>query len=177
MFKAFEFCLPTNATKVPAGQEWLHEIRYDGYHLTMKHIARWLAMIAAALLTGSATAAQIPKSYLCEVKNIYELGDAGAIQSTVRRGNDDNRFQIKIKTGEMIGSGSLRSSGWAKTLVLDPGTSPSGSFLKVMYSSPPGSDFTNVGYLEIQGTVEQLSRPFLYNQGGSLYSGVCIAAF
>jgi hypothetical protein len=25
MFKAFEFCLPTNAAKVPAGPEWLHE--------------------------------------------------------------------------------------------------------------------------------------------------------
>src|SRR5262249_12285466 len=27
MFKAFEFCLPTNATNVPAGPEWLHEIK------------------------------------------------------------------------------------------------------------------------------------------------------
>jgi hypothetical protein len=30
MFKAFEFCLPTNEAKVPAGPEWLHEIKYDG---------------------------------------------------------------------------------------------------------------------------------------------------
>ena len=27
MFKAFEFCLPTNAAKVPAGSEWLHGFR------------------------------------------------------------------------------------------------------------------------------------------------------
>jgi hypothetical protein len=33
MFKAFEFCLPTKAIKVPAGPEWLHEIKYDGYRL------------------------------------------------------------------------------------------------------------------------------------------------
>ena len=25
MFKAFEFCLPTNGNKVPAGQEWFQE--------------------------------------------------------------------------------------------------------------------------------------------------------
>jgi ATP-dependent DNA ligase len=31
MFKAFAFCLPTNATKVPAGPEWLHEIKHDGF--------------------------------------------------------------------------------------------------------------------------------------------------
>jgi len=30
VFKAFEFCLPTSATKVPAGPEWLHEIKHDG---------------------------------------------------------------------------------------------------------------------------------------------------
>jgi len=32
MFKAFEFCLPTNATKVPAGPEWLH-----GFHIRLGH--------------------------------------------------------------------------------------------------------------------------------------------
>jgi bifunctional non-homologous end joining protein LigD len=26
-------CLPTRGTKVPAGQDWLHEIKYDGYRL------------------------------------------------------------------------------------------------------------------------------------------------
>src|SRR5499427_7723785 len=36
MFKAFEFCLPTNATKVPAGPEWLHEIKYDGFRLRVE---------------------------------------------------------------------------------------------------------------------------------------------
>ena len=33
MLKSFEFCLPTNATKVPARPEWLHEINYDGFRL------------------------------------------------------------------------------------------------------------------------------------------------
>src|SRR5258705_12625290 len=30
---AFERCLPTRGTRVPAGPEWLHEIKHDGYRL------------------------------------------------------------------------------------------------------------------------------------------------
>jgi ATP-dependent DNA ligase len=33
MSKAYEFCLPTRGTEVPAGPDWLHEIKYDGYRL------------------------------------------------------------------------------------------------------------------------------------------------
>jgi bifunctional non-homologous end joining protein LigD len=36
MFKAFEFCIPTKATHVPAGPEWLHEIKYDGFRLRVE---------------------------------------------------------------------------------------------------------------------------------------------
>jgi ATP-dependent DNA ligase len=34
MFKAFEFCIQTTGTK--AGQEWLHEIKYDGFRLRVE---------------------------------------------------------------------------------------------------------------------------------------------
>jgi bifunctional non-homologous end joining protein LigD len=30
---AFEPCIPTRGTKVPAGPDWLHEIKHDGYRL------------------------------------------------------------------------------------------------------------------------------------------------
>jgi bifunctional non-homologous end joining protein LigD len=30
---AFEPCLPTRGTKVPAGPDWLHEIKHDGYRM------------------------------------------------------------------------------------------------------------------------------------------------
>jgi bifunctional non-homologous end joining protein LigD len=30
---AFAPCIPTPGTKVPAGKDWLHEIKYDGYRL------------------------------------------------------------------------------------------------------------------------------------------------
>jgi bifunctional non-homologous end joining protein LigD len=34
--KPFEPCIPTRATKVPAGPDWLHEIKYDGYRLIVQ---------------------------------------------------------------------------------------------------------------------------------------------
>jgi bifunctional non-homologous end joining protein LigD len=36
MFKSFEFCLPTRATTVPDGPDWLHEVKYDGYRLRLE---------------------------------------------------------------------------------------------------------------------------------------------
>jgi len=32
----FEFCLPSIAKSVPAGADWLHEIKYDGYRLRLE---------------------------------------------------------------------------------------------------------------------------------------------
>jgi len=32
----FEFCLPTKATIVPDGPDWLHEVKYDGYRLRVE---------------------------------------------------------------------------------------------------------------------------------------------
>jgi bifunctional non-homologous end joining protein LigD len=36
MKKAFEFCIPTRGTEVPASADWLHEIKYDGYRLRVE---------------------------------------------------------------------------------------------------------------------------------------------
>lgn len=36
MFKPFEFCLPTASKVVPAGADWLHEVKYDGYRLRVE---------------------------------------------------------------------------------------------------------------------------------------------
>ena len=33
MFKPFEFCILIKGITVPSGPEYLHEIKYDGYHL------------------------------------------------------------------------------------------------------------------------------------------------
>jgi bifunctional non-homologous end joining protein LigD len=29
----YAFSLPTKSDKVPTGPDWLHEIKYDGYHM------------------------------------------------------------------------------------------------------------------------------------------------
>jgi ATP-dependent DNA ligase len=34
--RAFEPCLPTRSIKVPAGPDWLHEIKHDGYRLIVQ---------------------------------------------------------------------------------------------------------------------------------------------
>lgn len=36
----FEPCLPTSGTKVPSGNDWLHEIKYDGYRLIVQRAGK-----------------------------------------------------------------------------------------------------------------------------------------
>lgn len=36
MSTKFEFCLPTAAKAVPAGPDWIHEVKYDGYRLRVE---------------------------------------------------------------------------------------------------------------------------------------------
>src|SRR6516165_7828613 len=36
MLKSFEFCIPIRGTQVPAGPEWYHEIKYDGFRLRVE---------------------------------------------------------------------------------------------------------------------------------------------
>jgi bifunctional non-homologous end joining protein LigD len=31
----YEFSLPTKSDKVPAGSDWIHEIKYDGYRMVV----------------------------------------------------------------------------------------------------------------------------------------------
>jgi bifunctional non-homologous end joining protein LigD len=41
----FEFCLPTTGKLVPAGAEWFHEIKYDGYRLRVERDVRAVRLI------------------------------------------------------------------------------------------------------------------------------------
>jgi hypothetical protein len=36
MLNGFDFCIPTRGISVPAGPDWLHEIKYDGYRLRIE---------------------------------------------------------------------------------------------------------------------------------------------
>jgi ATP-dependent DNA ligase len=33
-------CIPTRALKPPAGPEWVHEIKHDGYRLQVRRVGR-----------------------------------------------------------------------------------------------------------------------------------------
>lgn len=41
----FEFCIPTIGKTVPAGPEWFHEIKYDGYRLRVERDADRVRLI------------------------------------------------------------------------------------------------------------------------------------
>jgi bifunctional non-homologous end joining protein LigD len=41
----FEFCIPITGIKVPAGPEWLHEIKYDGYRLRLERDGKGVRLI------------------------------------------------------------------------------------------------------------------------------------
>jgi ATP-dependent DNA ligase len=45
MFKSFEFCIPTSGKIVPAGPDWLHEIKYDGYRLRLERDGKRVRLI------------------------------------------------------------------------------------------------------------------------------------
>ena len=32
----FKPCIPTRGTAVPSGPDWLHEVKHDGYRLTLR---------------------------------------------------------------------------------------------------------------------------------------------
>ena len=42
----FEFCLPTSSKAVPAGPEWFHEVKYDGYRLRLERDGDSVRLIA-----------------------------------------------------------------------------------------------------------------------------------
>ena len=53
----FEFCIPTKATIVPTGPDWLHEIKYDGYRLRLERDSKGVRLMTRGA-TASSTAIQ-----------------------------------------------------------------------------------------------------------------------
>jgi ATP-dependent DNA ligase len=44
-------CIPTRAYKVPAGPDWVHEIKHDGYRLQVRREGDGTASVNLALLS------------------------------------------------------------------------------------------------------------------------------
>jgi bifunctional non-homologous end joining protein LigD len=45
MLRSFDFCLPTRSTTVRDGEDWLHEVKYDGYRLRVERDADRMRLI------------------------------------------------------------------------------------------------------------------------------------
>jgi bifunctional non-homologous end joining protein LigD len=45
--KAFEFCIPIKSAVVPAGPEWLHKIKHDGFRLRIAREGDRVRLMAA----------------------------------------------------------------------------------------------------------------------------------
>ena len=57
MLHKFEYqpCIPTRGTEVPAGPDWFHEIKHDGYRLIVQREAKRVRLFTRrgfAALTG-----------------------------------------------------------------------------------------------------------------------------
>ena len=49
----FEPCIPTRGTKVPAGPDWLHEIKHDGYRLIVQREGKRVGCSPATATIGA----------------------------------------------------------------------------------------------------------------------------
>jgi hypothetical protein len=52
----FEFCLPTLGKAVPAGADWFHEIKYDGYRIRVERDGNNVRLITPGPLCPRANA-------------------------------------------------------------------------------------------------------------------------
>jgi bifunctional non-homologous end joining protein LigD len=53
MLRSFEFCIPTTGTKVPGGQDWFHEIKFDGYRLRVERNGDRVRLITRGVYDGT----------------------------------------------------------------------------------------------------------------------------
>jgi bifunctional non-homologous end joining protein LigD len=57
----FQPCIPTRGTKVPTGQDWLHEVKYGGYRLIVQREGKRDRLFPATAMTGAADIRSSPK--------------------------------------------------------------------------------------------------------------------
>ena len=48
---AFEPCIPTRGSKVPAGPDWIHEIKHDGHRLIVQREGKRVRLSPATVMT------------------------------------------------------------------------------------------------------------------------------
>jgi ATP-dependent DNA ligase len=53
MPKDTEFCLPTAGKAVPSGEDWIHEVKYDGYRVRVVRNGTPMILCPGNLLPGN----------------------------------------------------------------------------------------------------------------------------
>ena len=48
---AFEPCIPSRGSKVPAGPDWIHEIKHDGHRLIIQREGKRVRFSPATVMT------------------------------------------------------------------------------------------------------------------------------
>src|SRR5467141_438615 len=87
MVRQFQFqpCIPTRGTEVPAGPDWVHEIKHDGYRLIVRRAVRFYTRNAydwTVRLPAIAAAAQRIKAKSFTIDNeAVEVGPDGVSRS------------------------------------------------------------------------------------------------
>ena len=141
-------------------------------------IARYASSFLVLLISCLSSAqAQQPLFYSCEVNNLYILAEDGALRgmpkSNLKGLAKGQRFQINILSGAMIGE-MFSSRSWASTVVLDNGLSPIGSAYKAIYSSPPGGEFINLAFFQVDYSKNvEGNKPFVFVDADDVFTGTC----
>jgi bifunctional non-homologous end joining protein LigD len=135
MFKAFEFCIPTPGTKVPAGPEWLHEIKHDGFRLRVERDGDRIRLITRGGYDWSARYPWIAESALknrhrqfvidgeAVVLGVDGISDFNALHS---RKHDDEVQLCAFDTLALVGDDlrrlplSMRKTNLARLLARRP---------------------------------------------------------
>jgi hypothetical protein len=73
--RQFEPCIPTRGTKVPAGPDWLHEIKHDGYRLIVQREGKRVGC-SPGMATETASKVVIKRATMCverEMRRRYQF--------------------------------------------------------------------------------------------------------
>jgi ATP-dependent DNA ligase len=61
MKKQTEFCLPTAGKAVPSGDDWIHEVKYDGYRMRVVRNGKTVRLFSKGGRTGQSATRGLSK--------------------------------------------------------------------------------------------------------------------
>ena len=96
---AFEPCIPTRGTKVPAGPEWLHEIKHDGYRLIVQREGKRVRLFTRHGYDWTARYPLIVEAALCDRQTSFVI-DGEAVLLGVDGISDFNGLHFRKQDDE-----------------------------------------------------------------------------